>query len=177
MNRIINFILIAVLLLALAVPLAAQDVTDEPTESPTLEPTPLPTEEPLEPGEPTTPGLEVTPPDSAAEQLLTFLSQLFYLGVTAAGLVTTLTGFSKRILPMIDPALINLALSAGLWVIYWIASQSGNVALFDSLVSGFDVILTGLLGTIGTSLGAAKIYHVAKGYGIPVLGTPSAHSR
>lgn len=169
MKHLINLALIIVLLLVCAVPVFAQDATDEPT--------PAPTEEPIEPGEPTTPGLEVTPPDSAAEQLFNFILQLVYVSATAAGLVNTITGSLKYIIPQVDPGVINLALSVGLWVIYWVASYTGNVALFDSLVSGFDVILTGVLGTITTSIGAAAIYHVAHRYNLPIMGYKPAPAR
>lgn len=164
MNRnLFTALLLLVVLVLLIAPAAAQDVTVEPTAEVTPEPTPE--QPPLEP-----PVDEPVRPDTALEQLVAFIGQLVYVSAGAAALVTTLTGLTRKFLPDVNAAWVNLALSVALWVLYWVFSQVGQVTLFDSLVSGINIILTGALGAVGTSLAASAIHHRAERYNLPVLG-------
>lgn len=169
MNRnLFTALLLLVVLVLLIAPAAAQDVTAEPTVEVTPEPTPE--QPPLGP-----PVDEPVRPDTALEQLAAFIGQLVYVSVGVAALVTTLTGLTRKFLPDVNAALVNLALSVALWALYWVFSQTGQVTLFDSLVSGINIILTGALGAVGTSLAASAIHHKAEQFDTPVLGYNPPH--
>lgn len=167
-----RFIVTFMASLLIAAPVVAQEVTEIPTVAPVVEVTEeAPVTNPGDIG--LDPSDEVVAPEGALERLLTTITQFVYVNAGTAALVLTLVAAVKLIVPSITPTqagLANIGVSFALWVLYWLASNAGQIELYNSLVQGIDVILVGLLSVVTTSLGAAKFHDLAETYRIPVLG-------
>lgn len=112
---------------------------------------------------------------SAAEALIKLVTDATFLPF-AAGMVVAITALIKKLLPAtstVSAGGIAFACQVVVWVLWVLAKRAGiDEGTFTSAVDALTTIASAVLGLVGSSIAATKMYEAARDRNVPVIGTP-----